>query len=85
MKVGPLELQRPQNALECLLAPSGVAGHLTALAASVGCVVVGMIGIEPLLDRAPGELQHLTAHSHFQGSEIELGHALPSQECIDIP
>jgi hypothetical protein len=85
MEVRALEFQRPENALECFLTPTRVAGHLTAFTASLFRSLVGVIRIEPLLDRLARQVERLAAHCHFQRSQIQLLNALPPQQQVDIP
>ncbi|MBV9396339.1 MAG: hypothetical protein JO062_00055 [Bryobacterales bacterium] len=79
MEVGALEFQRPENAREGFFAPSAIAGHLTALTASLLRSLIGVICIEPLLDRPARQVERLASHRQLQRSQIEFLDGLPPQ------
>jgi hypothetical protein len=85
MKVSPHQFQRSQNARKCLLAPPHIACGLSAWAQHGRRVRIGVVCVEALFDRAPGQLQGLPTHGRLQCFQIEFGKTLPPEEGFDIP
>ena len=78
MIISSLQLERPQRTFERLLAPSGIAGRLTAGAGAIGLLAIGMVRIETLLDRPRGQAQCLPANRRLQRFQIQIFQALAS-------
>ncbi len=85
MEVGAFEPQRPQRALKGFLAPASVACQLAAPTPNVRPSAVGVIGIEALLDCAASQMERLATNRGFQSFQVEVLHALASQQRFDIP
>jgi len=85
VKIGVLQLERPEHTLKRLCAPSGVTGHLSARTTSLTGIGIGVIGIEALLYRSAGRMERLLADRRFQRLQVEVLQALPGQQCLDVP
>jgi hypothetical protein len=81
MVVGPLQTQRPEHALETLLAPSRITGVCPTVRTDPNRLErVPNIGIEVLLKHPSGNRQRGATGTHLQGREVEVaGPARPDQ------
>jgi hypothetical protein len=73
------QLQSAENALEDLLASTGIACHLAAPAVAVRLIAVAVVSIETLLDGTGSQLEYLAAYGGFQSFQIDFLQSLTSK------
>jgi len=76
--IGALESQRAEHTLELLGPAPGKASFTAAAARDSWALLIGGVGVEPLLNRSGREPQRAMAQGDFPGLEIQLRDRLPT-------
>ena len=85
MIISPLQFQWPENALECLGAPTRQARRSPARTGPMSQRAVTMVRIETLLYRQRRQLQDLPPDGGFQRLQIQAVRFLAPEQRFDIP
>jgi len=72
MVVGPLQTQRAKYTLEGLAVAAMILGHLSAGAGQFWPLMIGHIGVEPLLQRSSSETKSLPPRRSLHCFEVQV-------------